>query len=163
MSACERVSSVAITDHRPREARMIFAAARHAIDFRGQRPLVIDIGGGSIEIVQGEGNKIRWQESLKLGVVRLTERFFKSDPPKASEVAAFKAYVRETLEPVFERARHPRLTMLVGTSGTLLTLTAMAAAMRDGQPPGSSTIPDAGAANLTEKILEPRAAGPHRD
>jgi exopolyphosphatase/guanosine-5'-triphosphate,3'-diphosphate pyrophosphatase len=143
-----------------REARLIFAAARHAIDFHGQRPLVIDIGGGSIEIVQGEGNKIRWQESLKLGVVRLTERFFKSDPPKASEIAAFRAYLRETLDPVFERARHTRPTMLVGTSGTLLTLTAMAAAMRDGQPPNklhNYPLERKALATLTEKILASRA------
>ncbi|HZY58422.1 MAG TPA: Ppx/GppA phosphatase family protein [Candidatus Binataceae bacterium] len=142
------------------EARLIFAAARHAIDFRGQRPLVIDIGGGSIEIVQGEGNKVRWQESLKLGVVRLTERFFKSDPPKAGEIAAFKSYVRQTLEPVFARARRTRPTMLVGTSGTLLTLTAMAAALRDGQPPHklhNYILERKALAALTEKILESRA------
>ena len=142
------------------EARLIFAAARHAIDFRGQRPLVIDIGGGSIEIVQGEGNKVRWQESLKLGVVRLTERFFKSDPPKAGEIAAFKSYVRETLDPVFARARRTRPTMLVGTSGTLLTLTAMAAALRDGQPPHNLhnyILERKALAGLTEKILESRA------
>jgi exopolyphosphatase / guanosine-5'-triphosphate,3'-diphosphate pyrophosphatase len=143
-----------------KEARLIFAAARHAIDFRGQRPLVVDIGGGSIEIVQGEGSKIRWQKSLKLGVVRLTERFFKSDPPKAGEIAAFKAYVREKLEPVFAHARHTRPTLLVGTSGTWLTLTAMAAAMRDGQPPHklhNYVLERKALAELTTRILESRA------
>jgi exopolyphosphatase / guanosine-5'-triphosphate,3'-diphosphate pyrophosphatase len=143
-----------------KEARLIFAAARHAVDFRGQRPLVVDIGGGSIEIVQGEGSKIRWQKSLKLGVVRLTERFFKSDPPKASEIAAFKAHVREKLEPVFALARHTRPTLLVGTSGTLLTLTAMAAAMRDGQPPHklhNYVLERKALSELTSAILESRA------
>ena len=142
------------------EARLIFAAARHATDFRGQRPLVVDIGGGSIEIVQGEGNKIRWQQSLKLGVVRLTERFFKSDPPKAGEITAFKAFVRESLDPVFARARRTRPTMMVGTSGTLLTLTAMAAAMADGQPPNklhNHVLERKALGNLTEQILESRA------
>ncbi len=141
------------------EARLIFAAARYGIDFRGQRPLVIDIGGGSVEIVQGEGNKIRWQQSLKLGVVRLTERFFKSDPPKASEIAAFKAFVRENLEPLFARAPRTHPTMMVGTSGTLLTLTAMAAAMRDGQPPRklhNYVLERKALGNLTERILESR-------
>ena len=142
------------------EARLIFAAARHATDFRGQRPLVVDIGGGSIEIVQGEGNKIRWQQSLKLGVVRLTERFFKSDPPKAGEITAFKAFVRESLDPVFARARRTHPTMMVGTSGTLLTLTAMAAAMADGQPPHklhNHVLERKALGNLTEQILESRA------
>jgi exopolyphosphatase/guanosine-5'-triphosphate,3'-diphosphate pyrophosphatase len=141
------------------EARLIFAAARHAIDFRAQRPLVIDIGGGSIEIVQGEGNRIRWQKSLKLGVVRLTERFFKSDPPKSSEIAAFKAHAREKLEPVFTLARQTRPTMMVGTSGTLLTLTAMAAAMRDTQPPHklhNYILERKALAELSPEILERR-------
>ena len=117
------------------EGRLIFGAARHAIDFRGQRPLVIDVGGGSIEIIQGNNNKIVWQESLKLGVVRLTERFIKSDPPRIAEIAALKAHARESLQRAFARARESRPTMMVGTSGTLLTLTAMAAARRNGMPP----------------------------
>ncbi len=142
------------------EARLIFAAARHAIDFRGHRPVVVDIGGGSIEIVLGEGNKIRWQKSLKLGVVRLTERFFKSDPPKAGEIAAFKAYVREKLDPVFDHIRQARPTLMVGTSGTLLTLTAMAAAMRTGAPPHkihNYILERKALAEITPNIMESRA------
>jgi exopolyphosphatase / guanosine-5'-triphosphate,3'-diphosphate pyrophosphatase len=142
------------------EARLIFGAARHAIDFRGQHPLVVDVGGGSIEVVQGEGNKIRWQQSLKLGVVRLTERFIKSDPPKAGEIAALKAHIKDALEPVFKRARHTRPSLLVGTSGTLLTLTAMAAAMRDGQPPHklhNYVLERKALSALTDRILESRA------
>ncbi len=142
------------------EARLIFGAARHAIDFRDQRPLVIDIGGGSIEIVQGQGNRIRWQKSLKLGVVRLTERFFKSDPPKSGEVAAFKSYVRDKLRPVFARARLTRPTMMVGTSGTLLTLTAMAAALRNGSVPHklhNYVLRRKALDELTAKILASRA------
>jgi len=119
------------------EARLIFGAARHAIDFTGERPIVIDIGGGSIEIIQGDENRIRWQQSLKLGVVRLTERFIASDPPKAGEIAALRQHVRETLEPTFVRARRSPPTMMVGTSGTLLTLTAMAAARSQRKPAAS--------------------------
>ncbi|HLH78487.1 MAG TPA: Ppx/GppA phosphatase family protein [Candidatus Binataceae bacterium] len=117
------------------EARLIFGAARHAIDFRGQRPLVVDIGGGSIEIVQGDETRIKWQQSLKLGVVRLSERFIKSDPPKSSEIAALREHARELLAPTFARVRRPRPTLMVGTSGTWLTLTAMASALRRGKVP----------------------------
>jgi exopolyphosphatase/guanosine-5'-triphosphate,3'-diphosphate pyrophosphatase len=142
------------------EARLIFGAARHAIDFRGHRPLVVDIGGGSIEVVQGEGNRIRWQKSLKLGVVRLTERFFKSDPPKAGEIAAFRSYVKDKLKPVFTRARLARPTLMVGTSGTLLTLTAMAAAMRHGSVPHklhNYVLERKALEEITGKILSTRA------
>lgn len=139
------------------EARLIFTAARHAIDFRGERPLVVDIGGGSIEVIQGEENKIRWQQSLKLGVVRLTERFIKSDPPKPGEIAALKAHAREVLDPVFARASRRRPTMMVGTSGTLLTLTAMAAGLRDGAVPErlhNRRLRRQALARLTEVLVE---------
>jgi exopolyphosphatase/guanosine-5'-triphosphate,3'-diphosphate pyrophosphatase len=117
------------------EARLIFLAAAHAVDFRRQRPIVIDVGGGSVEIIAGQGNQVRWIESLKLGVVRLTERFLRSDPPEPREIAALQSHLDRTLAPVFRRARRFRPSLLVGTSGTLLNLTAMAAALETGKTP----------------------------
>lgn len=117
------------------EARLIFLAAAHAIGFRRQRPIVVDIGGGSVEVIAGQGEQIRWIESLKLGVVRLTERFLRSDPPDEREIAALSAHLGRSLATVFCRARRFRPTLLVGTSGTLLNLTAMAAALESGKPP----------------------------
>jgi len=117
------------------EARLIFLAAAHALDFRRQRPIVIDIGGGSLEVMAGEGNELKWVESLKLGVVRLTERFMRSDPPEPREIAALRAHLDRSLAPVFRRARRLRPTLLVGTSGTLLNLTSMAAALERGDVP----------------------------
>jgi len=117
------------------EARLIFLAAAHALDFRRHRPIVIDIGGGSLEVMVGQGNELKWVESLKLGVVRLTERFVRSDPPETREIAGLRAHLDRTLAPVFRRARRSSPTLLVGTSGTLLNLTAMAAALERGEPP----------------------------
>jgi exopolyphosphatase/guanosine-5'-triphosphate,3'-diphosphate pyrophosphatase len=117
------------------EARLIFLAAAHAIDFRRQRAIVVDIGGGSVEVIAGQGDQVRWIESLKLGVVRLTERFLRTDPPEAREIAALRSHLDRSLAPVSRRARKHRPTLLVGTSGTLLNLTAMAAAHESGQPP----------------------------
>lgn len=117
------------------EARLIFLAAAHALDFHRQRALVVDVGGGSVEIIAGEGRRVRWSESLKLGVVRLTERFLKSDPPLPREVAALRAHAGRMLAPVFRRVRRLRPTLIAGTSGTLLNLTAMAAALELGKPP----------------------------
>jgi len=116
------------------EGRLIFEAVRHAIDLRGHRALVVDIGGGSIEVMQGSGSKLQWQKSFKLGVTRMTEQFIRSDPPKASEAAALRAYARRLLFPAFARARRIKPTLMIGTSGTLLNLTGMAAALRGGKP-----------------------------
>src|SRR5262249_59177547 len=109
--------------------------AAHAVDFRRQRPIVVDVGGGSVEIIAGQGDQIRWIESLKLGVVRLTERFLRSDPPGPREIATLQSHLDRTLAPVFRRARRFRPSLLVGTSGTLLNLTAMAAALEAGHAP----------------------------
>jgi exopolyphosphatase/guanosine-5'-triphosphate,3'-diphosphate pyrophosphatase len=117
------------------EARLIFLAAAHALNFENERPVVIDIGGGSLEVIAGEGDRIRWVESLKLGVVRLTERFLKSEPPGLREVAALRAHLARALASVFRRVRRMRPTILVGTSGTILNLAAMAAALQTGKPP----------------------------
>jgi exopolyphosphatase/guanosine-5'-triphosphate,3'-diphosphate pyrophosphatase len=119
------------------EARLAFEAARHSIDFRGQRPIVVDVGGGSVEIIMGVGPRIEWQESLKLGVARLTDRFIHSDPPRKSEIAALRAHLERKLESAFERAVRFQPTVMVGTSGTLLNLTAIAVAMREGQAPAN--------------------------
>ncbi|MBF6567622.1 MAG: Ppx/GppA family phosphatase [Candidatus Binataceae bacterium] len=117
------------------EARLVFEGARHSIDFRGQRPVITDVGGGSVEVIQSIGPRIEWQESLKLGVARLTDRFISSDPPKKSEIAALRSHARRKLASAFKKARRIKPTMMVGTSGTLLNLTAMAAALRGGKQP----------------------------
>ncbi len=147
------------------EARLIFLAAAHAVDFRHQRALVVDIGGGSVEIIAGEGRQMRWSESLKLGVVRLTERFLQSDPPAPREVSALRAHVERTLGPVFRRVRRLRPTLVVGTSGTLLNLTAMAAALEQGKPPARAhnrTLHRRGLEAVRQRVLgssaEQRAA-----
>jgi exopolyphosphatase/guanosine-5'-triphosphate,3'-diphosphate pyrophosphatase len=119
------------------EARLVFEAARHSIDFRGQRPIVVDVGGGSVELIQGVGPRLEWQESLKLGVARLTDRFIRNDPPRKGEIAAMRAHLKRKLEPAFERAARTEPTMMVGTSGTLLNLTAIAVAKREGRAPVS--------------------------
>ncbi len=117
------------------EARLVFEAVRHALDFRGHRPLVVDIGGGSIEVIQGAGDAIQWQTSLPLGVVRMAERFVESDPPRIDEIEALKAHAGNLLKPVFAMARQSQPTVMIGTSGTFRSLTAMAEAEHTGEVP----------------------------
>jgi exopolyphosphatase/guanosine-5'-triphosphate,3'-diphosphate pyrophosphatase len=85
--------------------------------------LVIDIGGGSTELVAGGPDGLRFHDSLDLGCVRLTERFLHSDPPKGSELDACAAAVRALLtERVAEDVR-PKLA--IGVAGTVTTLAAL--------------------------------------
>lgn len=90
--------------------------------------LVVDIGGGSTELVAGSGPDDPDLDvvSLQLGCVRVSERFLKSDPPSPEELVAAEAMVDETLEMAV--AVHPRLLTarrLVGLAGTVTTLSAL--------------------------------------
>jgi exopolyphosphatase / guanosine-5'-triphosphate,3'-diphosphate pyrophosphatase len=77
--------------------------------------LVVDIGGGSTELVLAEGGEVAFAASLDVGCVRLTERFLESDPPKGTELEAAAAYVRSLLPAL--RADHA-----IGVAGTVTTL-----------------------------------------
>jgi len=60
--------------------------------------LVVDIGGGSTELIVGTGSEITFHDSLQVGVVRHTERHIASDPPTASELEALATDVRTLIE-----------------------------------------------------------------
>src|SRR6186713_3622895 len=62
------------------EARLIHLAAVYGVDVGGGRAVVIDIGGGSVEITLGTATNMELARSFKVGVIRLTERFVRSDP-----------------------------------------------------------------------------------
>ena len=62
------------------EARLIHLAAVYGVDVAGASAVVVDIGGGSVEITHGAGTSLRAAKSFKLGVIRLTERFVHTDP-----------------------------------------------------------------------------------
>ena len=103
-----------------REARLSWRAVRASFpQLRGVRT-VVDIGGGSTELLVGE-QTVDEVVSLPIGSVRLTERFLKHDPPTADERAQLAAAVERALA----LAPPPRGTV-VGIAGTVTTLSAMA-------------------------------------
>src|SRR3954463_2891540 len=68
--------------------------------------VIVDIGGGSTELVAGEPDGVRWHESLDIGSVRLTERFLHGDPPAPDELGACSRAQRAPLpEPVPAKIR----------------------------------------------------------
>src|SRR3954466_15898595 len=67
------------------EARLIHLAAGYGVDIGGSTGVVIDIGGGSVEVTFGTGRQMTLGRSFKVGVIRLTERFVKSDPLSARD------------------------------------------------------------------------------
>ncbi|GAA4357028.1 Ppx/GppA phosphatase family protein [Angustibacter luteus] len=85
--------------------------------------LVVDIGGGSTELVRGETG-VEAALSVDVGCVRLTERHLHTDPPTSTEVEAARADVRAALDRVAEVVALPGIRTVVGLAGSVTTVTA---------------------------------------
>ncbi len=142
------------------EARLIFEAARHALGLEGGPYLLIDIGGGSVELVLVKDARPLWMRSTKLGAARLTEQFFASDPPTAAERRKLEKHLDAEIGPLMRDARRANVVRAIGTSGTINTLVAMARAAR-GEELGrlhAATASAAEIAKLSRELLEANAA-----
>ncbi len=116
------------------EARLIYLGVRHAIDLGRKPALIVDIGGGSVELILVENGEAVVLESVKIGVARLSERFFTGDPPKAKALADLEAMLEKKLDPLFAQFSDDRVRRVVGSSGTMLNLASIAGHLR-GEPP----------------------------
>jgi exopolyphosphatase/guanosine-5'-triphosphate,3'-diphosphate pyrophosphatase len=121
------------------EARRIYLGVLSGMEFNNQPHIIIDIGGGSTELILGDSHEPRSLSSTKVGAVRLSAEFITTDPISNSEFQSLQAYVRGMLErPVEELLAHlepgeqPRL---VGTSGTIETLATIHAREKLGMVP----------------------------
>lgn len=107
------------------EARRIYLGALSALDLDQQTHVFIDIGGGSTELIVGDGHEPEFLRSLKLGAVRLTQQFLLSDPPTLEELNRLRIHIRDIAEVPTEKIKELLLekpVRLVGTSGTIETL-----------------------------------------
>jgi len=116
------------------EARLIHVGILQGVAGLDQRHLLIDIGGGSTEFVIGEGRQILEAVSLKLGAIRLTERFLGRDTVRKKDVAECRRYVRAYLTHPVRRAGDLGFEVAVGSSGTIANLAEMVNAQRGGEP-----------------------------
>ena len=112
------------------EARLIFQAARHALGLDGGPHLLVDVGGGSVELVLVRDGKPLWMRSVKLGAARLTEQFLLDDPPTRAQLSKLDAHLEREIGPLMRKARRAGVIRAIGTSGTINTLVAMARSSR---------------------------------
>lgn len=96
---------------------------------------LVDVGGGSTEVLVAEGAQLLAAVSLTLGVVHLVERFFAHDPVESGELAACRAHVDARLhDEVWPRIRRHRPGTLVATAGTPTTLAGLDLGLRTHDP-----------------------------
>ena len=108
------------------EARLIHLAAAYGVGSPGEVLVVVDIGGGSVEITRGPGGHVQQGQSFKLGVIRLTERFVKADPIASRDERRLVRHVESTLGKHLNQLVAAGFGRVVGTSGTALSLGAIA-------------------------------------
>jgi exopolyphosphatase/guanosine-5'-triphosphate,3'-diphosphate pyrophosphatase len=116
------------------EARLIHMAAGYGVDVGGSTAVVIDIGGGSVEVTLGTATQLTVGKSFKTGVIRLTERFVKTDPLAGRDERRLVKHLTREMGGYLDQVAARGFDRVIGTSGTILSLGAMAAA-QGGQPP----------------------------
>lgn len=121
------------------EARRIYLGVLSAMEFNNKPHVIIDIGGGSTELILGDGNAPRTLSSTKVGAVRLTKEFVSTDPISKIEFAYLRAYIRGLLERPTEELlaniQEGEKPQLVGTSGTIEALANIHAYEKFGNAP----------------------------
>jgi exopolyphosphatase/guanosine-5'-triphosphate,3'-diphosphate pyrophosphatase len=115
------------------EARLSFHGAVYELDTGAAPFVVVDLGGGSTEVVLGN-REMEAGYSADIGCVRLTERCLHTDPPTAVEVAAAREVVRERLGEALRAVPVERARTWVGVAGTMTTLAALAQGMTTYDP-----------------------------
>jgi exopolyphosphatase / guanosine-5'-triphosphate,3'-diphosphate pyrophosphatase len=93
--------------------------------------VIVDIGGGSTELVAGGPDGVRWHDSLDIGSVRLTERFLHSDPPTQDELEAAATAVRALLAERVPDEVRGAVGVAIGVAGTITSLAGLALGLEE--------------------------------
>ena len=113
------------------EASYSYLAVQNGLALGEKEVLVVDVGGGSTELIWGKGGALHRSISLDLGSVRLTERFLFSDPVREEECAQLTTTIDHELQPLLvDWGIGGGFQAIVGIAGTFTTLAAIAKGLR---------------------------------
>jgi exopolyphosphatase/guanosine-5'-triphosphate,3'-diphosphate pyrophosphatase len=104
------------------EGRLIHLAVRAALQLGARPALVVDIGGGSMQLVVGDRDRLHLAASAPLGALRLTELFLDSDPPARGDLSRLRRHIRREAAPALERVVALRPGRVYGSSGSIHAL-----------------------------------------
>jgi exopolyphosphatase/guanosine-5'-triphosphate,3'-diphosphate pyrophosphatase len=137
------------------EARLAYLGVRAAVAVTTEPVLVLDLGGGSLELAVGIGDRVQWATSLPLGVSRLSASVT-TDPPKRREIHDLRDTVDAALDPVVDRVAGlgPRGSVAVG--GTVRALARVVAATESRWLPATVnqlTVPLASLERVRDRLV----------
>lgn len=138
------------------EARLAYRGVRASVATDADPLLVLDLGGGSLELVVGSGPTIHWSASLDLGVSRLSA-MVQRDPPKASEMRALRDRVHRAVAPLRGQLERLAPQEVVAVGGTVRALARVVAAEDRTWLPATLNqypIPTGEVAGLRDRLAE---------
>jgi len=112
------------------EARLIHLGVASGFSIDDRTACIIDIGGGSTELIVADGDRPYLLDSVKLGSLRLYDAFLRDALDPARAARGLNLYIRDALAPLMQRLRRYRIDVCIGTSGTIMGLAAVDAADR---------------------------------
>jgi len=114
------------------EARLIYTGIQKALQIKNKTVLAIDIGGGSTEFILGIKGKIEFTESVKIGAVRLTQKFFPDLIVTEQRIEKTRSWVRKEISQVVNRFSNSEIELYIGTAGTIMNVGLMIESKRRG-------------------------------
>ena len=111
------------------EAQFIYYGVRHAVKLAAEPELIFDIGGGSVEFIIADHQKIFLLESRKIGVARMLERFITTDPVSDRELSLLDQFFSAELFTAAEKSRDLNIKKAIASSGTAQNIARMIRSM----------------------------------
>jgi exopolyphosphatase / guanosine-5'-triphosphate,3'-diphosphate pyrophosphatase len=108
-----------------REAELIYCGVKEALKIGVEPAMIMDIGGGSVEFIICNEEKIFWKQSFEIGGQRLIEMFMKADPISSAAITKMNDYFTEQLLPLSNACHQYAPQTLIGSSGSFDTLADM--------------------------------------
>ncbi len=141
------------------EARLIYLGVIQALPVFDSDVVLIDVGGGSTEVLFGRGGGTRYARSIKLGSLRVSNRFFPDGVVRAKSLAKCRKYVGSVVAPLAHETRKLNSDVAVVTSGTAEALALMILTRGAGQIPTKLNAATFSRAALSDLISELAGAG----
>jgi exopolyphosphatase/guanosine-5'-triphosphate,3'-diphosphate pyrophosphatase len=116
------------------EGRLIYLAVKAAVQLPAGPALVVDIGGGSTQLVVGDRERLHFTVSASLGALRLAETLLDTDPPSRGDLDRLRRHIRKQSRAALERVAEAAPVRAYGSSGSIHALAQMAHTLEHGRP-----------------------------